>query len=826
MLLCQQCRDMLWDNLYDLLDEAENGELRAHLAGCPDCRLAFEQVRLHQQWLAGAARLEVDIPRFMAPKATAPAALLPPPQPNRPFWTSQILAYAATAAAVLLFLGLPTTLYWRARARLLAHQGEIEKNVEQLLARRDTIRRGQPGEEEEVSRSTTAHYVRLQVEGPSGYRPDRPIAFRIQASDMAGKPAGTVSVRVVDAARNVLFERIEPASANPVVVALPGTLDLDPRSAARLEITTSGAEQSDPVVTPIRIAPAYLAHLNVDRPGYLPGDRLYFSTRVLDRFDLHTCDRILPPLFTIKNSQNSGLASLQGSTNEAGIAGGVWQVPHGLPPGNYTLTVTDRQGRFAPVSRQFAVGISRETKLDAPESPGTIAAIPAPQAAPASLATIPKRVLEAGEALRVDLNSNVSGQKLLLRLVCRGKLAAQQRLTTTGGKSSLVLRPQPGASGLMHLTIYNEARGAQNKLADHLVYVVPGERLKLAIATDRPAYQPGAKVRLDLRSFNERGELEPSWLHICVVEKQAGNSRPSLPRPSLLAESFLLSELAPPVRPADADALVDETPPGRAALVKFLESHDFEGDRATVPQPGSSSSDDLVRLDNCGSVERKYKSALASALTAVRSRAGAELESLTSEGESQLGEIRQGLQELQKQRDLYVGALSLLLLISGGALIASGMARAGGVLARIRPHLAGAFAAAAAVALVAALTIEGIGPWAGKPVQPGLNQLEAQLHNPDLAPGMAMNDSPAPSKGPFIGVIQKSPATAHSLPPPETIVQSSGPTLVWAPAVYAKNGKALLTFELPEKHASYQVRVEAHSPSGRLGIHESVISSQ
>ncbi|MBP6835091.1 MAG: zf-HC2 domain-containing protein, partial [Deltaproteobacteria bacterium] len=69
---CETCNDLLLDLHYDELDAARAAEVRAHLAGCDDCRAASERLGRTR---ALAAKLPLpDAPTHSAPVMAALAA--------------------------------------------------------------------------------------------------------------------------------------------------------------------------------------------------------------------------------------------------------------------------------------------------------------------------------------------------------------------------------------------------------------------------------------------------------------------------------------------------------------------------------------------------------------------------------------------------------------------------------------------------------------------------------------------------------------------------------------------------------------------------------
>src|SRR5262249_37316542 len=78
MLRCNDCRSLILDHLYGLLDAPEAAAVEAHLASCPECAAARAEAARVQGLFARAAKSEFPGVRFESPtaktRAQAPAA--------------------------------------------------------------------------------------------------------------------------------------------------------------------------------------------------------------------------------------------------------------------------------------------------------------------------------------------------------------------------------------------------------------------------------------------------------------------------------------------------------------------------------------------------------------------------------------------------------------------------------------------------------------------------------------------------------------------------------------------------------------------------------
>src|SRR4051794_13217170 len=67
MFSCEQCRELIWDHVYDLLDADESCDVEVHVADCPACHAEMEKARNDRQLLAEVACLDVPAPRLVFP---------------------------------------------------------------------------------------------------------------------------------------------------------------------------------------------------------------------------------------------------------------------------------------------------------------------------------------------------------------------------------------------------------------------------------------------------------------------------------------------------------------------------------------------------------------------------------------------------------------------------------------------------------------------------------------------------------------------------------------------------------------------------------------
>src|SRR5947209_10587104 len=80
METCAECQNLLWEELFGLLEASASDNLRRHLATCAACQTEMIKAEADQRLLASVARLDVDIPLFTLPAAET----IPIAQANEP----------------------------------------------------------------------------------------------------------------------------------------------------------------------------------------------------------------------------------------------------------------------------------------------------------------------------------------------------------------------------------------------------------------------------------------------------------------------------------------------------------------------------------------------------------------------------------------------------------------------------------------------------------------------------------------------------------------------------------------------------------------------
>jgi hypothetical protein len=962
MYTCERWRDLLWEDLYGLLEAGERDRLHDHLAGCNACQAALVQAQADQQELTSAARLDIFVPTFEAPSSDGAAFPHPLRAHDRAYRRRRVWVGLSAAAAVLALVVVPYGIYQVGLARQQAALVQAEKEVGQLLARRDEARKQTPNELEEKLK---AGRLCLEVLGPANYTPGNGSPYRILTTDVDGKPAqAALTARLVDGDQRECW-RESLVCNGTAALSLPAHLNLGMQSPAHLEIVASASGHDEKLQAELPISGAeFLTQLVIDKPVYLPGDRLFFRSLTLERYHLTPPGRALPVTYSLRGRQGAPLKTLSSATREDGIGGGDIVLPGNLADGEYTLAA--QCGKSATVTRSFLIhasGASRNAgapkaasswgtlRVDFfPEGGDLVAGLPnrvyfrvrTPRGEPAPLSgrlldskdrevaavttvpqancpglgrglgvftftprageiyrlvgqepsgykanaelsarqaaevglSVPKAVTQAGEPVRVVLRQTAPERPLLISLSCRGRVVAEELVTSRPGETHVQLAPPLDCQGVLRVTVFDCQQDQPRPIAERLAYRAPAQRLLVSVEADKQQYRPGDHVRLKFSTTNEAGKAEPAWLLIAVVNRDALRLADDAADRSQPAYFYLTSELQQAQDLEDATFLLGDDAEAAQALDLVLGTHGwrrFSGSGIPTPLAANFTSDGgtLVKRDNTPQVKAEIATAVTVALADLR----AEDRRLTEEGKRLLLEAQGGLARYQAAALEYVrmalGATAIALLLTGGFFSAVSLRRALQKLSIPRRYLAGAALSAVACMGLGWGSVRGFGqpdatasaadqlaealrsPWDPARLSPrGTRPPIMSIIGSGAASLQGNEQSPAPRARPEIEMIQRSlpfspsgegggstsvpPGVAapireyaYLLPKDTGKAEDVGPdTILWQPVLLAGAGVAEVTFDLPRKAASYRVDVQGHSASGRLGAGQQDLSSK
>jgi hypothetical protein len=369
MRSCADCRELLLEDLYGLLEPAQAEALHAHLAECPACREARAQAERQQQLLARAARIYQQVPAF-APPSSGPArptpaaetapAVVPPPARKWPIWRWTV---TAAAAAVLLAAAGLFALYQHGlsqRQEELADARRRVKNVETKLA---DVQTDLERDKANLLTQLRNEYFQLEVDGPAVCLPGAPARFHVRARDLLdNRPlAAAVSARLVrrskSGAEKVVFEQKAVTRDGQATLTLPADAALPAASLAHLEIEAKGPGGTQTLRQDLMIEqPTYLAQLVTSKPAGKPGEVLFFRALILERFRLRPPGRPVPLRWTLTDPQGKVVWQQAQSCQPDGVAAGRLVLAPNLADGEHILRLAPTgSDRFPPQSRLLYV---------------------------------------------------------------------------------------------------------------------------------------------------------------------------------------------------------------------------------------------------------------------------------------------------------------------------------------------------------------------------------------------------------------------------------------------------------------------------------------
>jgi A-macroglobulin TED domain/Alpha-2-macroglobulin family/Carboxypeptidase regulatory-like domain/MG2 domain/A-macroglobulin receptor binding domain/Alpha-2-macroglobulin bait region domain len=128
-------------------------------------------------------------------------------------------------------------------------------------------------------------------------------------------------------------------------------------------------------------------------------------------------------------------------------------------------------------------------------------------------------VLKAGDHLQLKVLSTRSSGSAYVDIVKNGQTILTRDLDIQNGHADLTLNATPEMAGTLDINAYLFGRDAQ-PVADHrLVFVQPGDELKIETTADSAVYKPGSEARVHFHVTNGRGEGVSAGLGLQVVDE-------------------------------------------------------------------------------------------------------------------------------------------------------------------------------------------------------------------------------------------------------------------------------------------------------------------
>ena len=333
MLPCNDCRPLILDHLYGLLDAAEAAAVEAHLAGCPECAAARAEAAKMQGLIATAAKGAFPAVRFEAPaaapgKAARPAAArpsVPAPAgaaargaaPAGGRRSVRVAAWASWAVAAAVLVAIPGTVVpvLGVLGRAEAARRDAEQTAARAAAAADEWRAAEAAVvkrnsdrqmalaaaqqapelilgkwmEDEKAALESQQRAGVRVLKPVTVQPGAPNEFLLVIRDRDAVPTGRVVAEVRDQTDAVIYSQpIEAGKRHDHTVRLPADVwtRLTPKSELFLSVSRVDdvTQKKTELQERVRLfGPVYTTVLTTDRTTYRPGETVHFRSLTLDR---------------------------------------------------------------------------------------------------------------------------------------------------------------------------------------------------------------------------------------------------------------------------------------------------------------------------------------------------------------------------------------------------------------------------------------------------------------------------------------------------------------------------------------------------------------
>jgi len=406
MMRCHDCRTLMLDRAYGLLDEAEDAAVQAHLAECDACRAAGAEADRARGLIARAAKSTFPNVAFVPP-ADEPVVPFTPARKAKSSWMQWAVAASVLAmipgALVPLNkladrfesakLGVSDSSERAARAKL-----EYERNLADTTALVQHTAAKQKhlavvSSWANDAKAEAARKVNVAVTKPQSIAPGAPNEYVIAVADPADSLAGSrVEAQFRDETGQVLHvQPVQPKADTTVRLPAEIWTRVKPQTELMLSVSSvnavSGARTE--LLEPIRLfGPVYATMLTTDKLAYRPGEQIHFRSLTLDRITLRPPTREQNLKFTLRKADGAGKTlELTGSTNLVkdaagtltpmldangqpirGVGCGSFLLPADAPEGEYLLTLAERSGaNGSPPAMAFPTVKSIQVRAGGPE---------------------------------------------------------------------------------------------------------------------------------------------------------------------------------------------------------------------------------------------------------------------------------------------------------------------------------------------------------------------------------------------------------------------------------------------------------------------------
>jgi len=376
MLTCDHCRNLLWDELYGLLEASESELLRRHLSDCPACQAEMAKAESGQRLIASVALLNRDIPLFRLPEPETAPAFAAEERPSLPLARRFALRpWMAAAAVLLLCLGMSYGFYRHGVNLRVDSAQRAARQLEEIAERKQELVKNADTELKADQAAERRSYTHLRVLGPATYQPGLLSQYRILATDLNDQPRPVeLTARLQDAAEKVLFEK-KVSGQGDLVVTLPANLRALPRTDPQLQFFTSDAAQPVFKEKLAVLEPHYVTALTTDKVIYHPGETIYFRSLTLEPLDLQPARGEFNVSYTLMDPVSNRIDRRAGRLLPDGTGSGAFALRPNALPGEYHLTVTDLANFFKPVNKTITVQTGQKDQPRNPAAPASSSAL-------------------------------------------------------------------------------------------------------------------------------------------------------------------------------------------------------------------------------------------------------------------------------------------------------------------------------------------------------------------------------------------------------------------------------------------------------------------